>query len=623
MQAPPLSPLPPLKGPSTPVAPPHIDPQRLRAIFTSSTSATELLPALLAIWRQQFHVLDAAIASTPVEANATTHIKPWLADGHHLPVEILTLMRSAAQSAISQRYIWQTVIPLLPHLRLLAIPVSDNTTTHTAWCFIVPEVVLNREWCLAAELFVSLYETWVHQNAAVSTEAIADSSSATNDHGATLLAQLLDLTAQLESAGSVDRAAQQLLSACAISLRYQPLAISIIGGQTWWSEEPENQLDSSARHLLRTVVAEATLRGEPSAWPTWQEGNNIGLLLHKQLQAATNYQQIVTVPLNDAQLSVVAVLVLAVDPPLTPADTEQHTWWNLLSLRLGSTLRLLQQSGQSSLSSMASQFSSLVSWRWGWLAVVLLLIASTLPYPHTITCPCEVQPTVRRFITAPFPGILAEALVEPGQLVTRGQVLARMDSRENQLALAKLAAETAKVQVERDAFIGRRETAQAEASRFELERLEAERSLLERRSHDLEIRSPIDGMVVSGELKRVAGVPLTIGQTLFEIAPLDRMVYELRISGDDVSYVSIGQSVNTVLDAYPATTFTGQLAKIQPRAEKTDTSYAFIGQFEYPNDHALLKPGMRGHAKIDAGQKSLGWVWFHKAYYRLRHDLGL
>ncbi len=599
-----------------------IDPVLLRAVFAGSRSTSELFPALLAIWRQQFHVLDAAIASTSIEANATTQVKPWLADGPHLPAELLSLMRSAAQSAIAQRYIWQTVIPLLPHLRLLAIPVSDSTTTQTAWCFIVPEVVLSREWCLAAELFVSLYETWVHQHAAISTATAADSSSTANDHSATLLAQLLDLTAQLESAGSVDRAAQQLLSACRLSLRYQPLAISIIGGQTWWSEESNGQLDPSARHLLHSVVAEATLRGEPSAWPAWRDGDTVGLLIHQQLQSTTSYKQIVSVPLNDAQLSVAAVLVLAVDPPLTPADTAQHTWWSLISLRLGSTLRLLQQSGRSRLTSIASQLTGLLSWRWGWLAVALLLVASTLPYPHTISCPCEVQPTVRRFITAPFPGILAEALVEPGQLVTKGQLLARMDSRENQLALAKLAAETAKVQVERDAFIGRRETAQAEASRYELDRLEAERSLLERRSHDLEIRSPIDGMVVSGELKRVAGVPLTIGQTLFEIAPLDRMVYELRIAGDDVSYVSTGQSVSTVLDAYPATTFTGQLARIQPRAEKTDSNYAFIGQFEFPNDHSLLKPGMRGHAKIDAGQKSLGWVWFHKAYYRLRHDLG-
>ena len=57
-----------------------------------------------------------------------------------------------------------------------------------------------------------------------------------------------------------------------------------------------------------------------------------------------------------------------------------------------------------------------------------------------------------------------------------------------------------------------------------MERLQLTTRLLQDRSRNLIIKSPVDGLVISGDLKRAEGVRLTVGQTLFEVAPLDEMI---------------------------------------------------------------------------------------------------
>ena len=63
-------------------------------------------------------------------------------------------------------------------------------------------------------------------------------------------------------------------------------------------------------------------------------------------------------------------------------------------------------------------------------------------------------------------------------------------------------------------------TAAAQIDQLEIQRQEVKRQLLERRLANLEIKSPIDGIVVAGDLQRSEGVPVNVGQVLYEVAPL-------------------------------------------------------------------------------------------------------
>ena len=249
---------------------------------------------------------------------------------------------------------------------------------------------------------------------------------------------------------------------------------------------------------------------------------------------------------------------------------------------------------------------------------VVALAAQMLPVPYDVNCDCELQPVTRRFVAAPFEGTLERALVEVGDTVTEGQLLARMDGKEVRWELAGNAAEYERAAKERDAHLADQKFGEAQLARLQMERLGLTTRLLEHRSENLEIRSPIDGIVVSGELKRAEGVRLSLGQTLFEIAPLDRMIVEVEIPESELAHVPPQTDAVIRLEAYPDQRLTGPLKRICPRAELRNKQQVFIGEVELPNDTGQLRPGMRGRVALPAGNSTLGWRLFHRAWNKWR-----
>ena len=105
--------------------------------------------------------------------------------------------------------------------------------------------------------------------------------------------------------------------------------------------------------------------------------------------------------------------------------------------------------------------------------------------------------------------------------------------------------------------------ASAQIDSLEMQRLDLKRTLLADRTEHLDIKSPIDGIVVSSDLQRCEGVPVTIGQVLYEVAPLEQMVAEVAIPDEEVSHVRAAMPVKICLDSQPGA-FRGQLEKIHP-----------------------------------------------------------
>ena len=113
-----------------------------------------------------------------------------------------------------------------------------------------------------------------------------------------------------------------------------------------------------------------------------------------------------------------------------------------------------------------------------------------------------------------------------------------------------------------------------------------------------------------------------MGQTLFEIAPLDRMIVEIAVPEPDIAHVAPGLPIQVAMDAYPGRTWQATLERIHPRSEIKDHDHVFIGEIALDNPYALLRPGMQGRAKITAARHPLGWNLFHKPWEQLVIWLG-
>jgi multidrug efflux pump subunit AcrA (membrane-fusion protein) len=257
------------------------------------------------------------------------------------------------------------------------------------------------------------------------------------------------------------------------------------------------------------------------------------------------------------------------------------------------------------------------------LGILCLLVAGLfLPVHYRVDCKCKLQPVVRRFITAPFDGPLEKSLAEPGDIVAEGQTLARIDGREVRWEASGLQADRNRAEVKRNTSLAKHDMGAARMAALETERLELKLRLLQRRADHLEIKSPIRGVIVGGDLKRAEGMPVTVGQGLFEVAPLDQMIFELAVPEQEFARVAIGQEVTARLDAFPQKLWRGTIAKIYPRAESRDSEKVFLAELAVDGSDESLRPGMNGRAKIVTRRHFLLWILMHRPWEQLQEALG-
>ena len=256
--------------------------------------------------------------------------------------------------------------------------------------------------------------------------------------------------------------------------------------------------------------------------------------------------------------------------------------------------------------------------------VAAALIAATLAIPmnYKVRCDCQLEPVSRRFVAAPYEGTLRESLVEAGQIVSAGQVLARMDARELRWELSGLEADYESEKKKRDAAAARDEVATAQQSNLQMQRLDVQMQLIQHRLENLDVKSPIDGVVIAGDLKKSEGTPLSIGQAMFEIGPLEEMIVEVAIPERDIMYVNDGMTVEIRLDAAPGESINGPIVRIAPRSEIRDNENVYIADVELSDRESILRPGMKGTAKVISDPHPLGWNLLHKPWESLAMLIG-
>lgn len=261
-------------------------------------------------------------------------------------------------------------------------------------------------------------------------------------------------------------------------------------------------------------------------------------------------------------------------------------------------------------------------------AVIAACIAVTcmflgmLPWPYVIRCNGVCEPKSQRFIAAPFSGMLEEVAVAPGDLVERDQVLARLDGETLHTEIASAEAQCRQTRQRYDAALAAGEAGPATVERLKLQQLNAQLAILQSRRERLTIRSPVDGVVVSGDLIRAQGAPVTLGQALFEVAPLSQMLVEASIPEAEVLSVAEGMNADVRFEVESLESRRGVVQRIHPRAEIRDGKNVFIAEVAIEEGGANLRPGMRASVSLHAGRRRLAWIGFHRPFYAIRAAIG-
>lgn len=243
---------------------------------------------------------------------------------------------------------------------------------------------------------------------------------------------------------------------------------------------------------------------------------------------------------------------------------------------------------------------------------------------QTVLATGQLNPVTNVEVGSQVSGIIDEILVDFNSEVSRGDVLARLETStfeanlseaEGQVSLAESALELAEIEIDRLRRLRDRNLVpQSEIDRAQATLRQAEATLrirthaMERAQSELDrctIYSPIDGIVISRNVDEGQTVAASMtAPVLFTIAnDLTRMQINSHVPEADIGGIRDGQSVEFTVDAYPGRTFTGTVIQVRnaPILEQNVVTYDTV--IEVANPDRLLKPGMTATVTIITEEK--------------------
>lgn len=438
-------------------------------------------------------------------------------------------------------------------------------------------------------------------------------------------AAVLELTEQIEGASGFRAGCLTLVNSLKEHFGCQSVVLGIQRKSesscrvTAVSGMPEFDPRAEQTAQIEQALEECLVRDRLSVYPATHSSGKDSLLCHRQLARTLHATRITSHPLVTTGGDSIGVL-LVVDEELTANSTKPATFLEAASGRLATSLQIARRA-DSSVFTRQRQKSKLQSWplRIACLVCVIWVILM-IPVTDQVHCECSAQPDIRTFVVAPHEGLLQQAFAHPGDVVEAGQRLAVMDGQKVRWELAGLTAEYEQAKKEQDAGLLAGDVAASQRASLERQQLDARRQILQQQLTELEIASPTTGIVLEGHLDRVENAPVSIGQALYEIAPLSPVTVEIRIPDSDFQNVQPGNDVVIRFDGL-SNEFTGTLQKVSPQSEVIDGQNVFIADVTFANDDQRLRPGMKGYACVFGRKASLGWSLFHKPWEHFRRSM--
>ena len=240
----------------------------------------------------------------------------------------------------------------------------------------------------------------------------------------------------------------------------------------------------------------------------------------------------------------------------------------------------------------------------------------------TVEATGNIEPIRKVEVTSKASGEVLGMLVDVGDEVGPGALLARIDPRDVQngfdqakadleVAQARLDISSAqKVRSEELLSSGVISLQEHEANNLDyanaqanLVKAETNYELNELRLSDVTIRAPSPGTILEknveeGQVIQSASQNVSGGTTLVVMADLGVMQVRTLVDETDMGDVRSGMATSVTVEAYPGRPFAGLVEKVEPQAvvEQSVTMFPVIVQLD--NKSGLLRPGMNAEVEI-------------------------
>lgn len=392
---------------------------------------------------------------------------------------------------------------------------------------------------------------------------------------------------------------------------------------TGLSEQLKFNKNSEVSRLIELAMEESAEQDSLTQYPPVSE-SSVVLYHHKELVETAKGKNVVSIPLKSKQ-GVLGVLLLLRESSFNAHEIKTLEYLARLTsigfLKSGSKDKYLPINTRDSKFNFLN--SLIVS---GYLKLKLMLllliisgvVLSFIETEQKVYAKSDVVGSVQYQIVAPQDGYIDSAEVRAGDNVEKDDVIFTLDSKDLLLEKQRLQSELSKVSRSYQQALAKRERAEVGIALAERSQVQAKLNLINEKLKRAQIRSPIDGLVVSGDLSQKLGAPIEKGQVVFELAPLSGYRVILKVDEHDFARVAIGQSGTLRLAGLPYDPFNVTLTRITAQSEAEEGGNYFRIEADVNATDIAIKPGMQGVTQIVVGKASILWVWAHSTLDRLR-----
>jgi multidrug resistance efflux pump len=241
-------------------------------------------------------------------------------------------------------------------------------------------------------------------------------------------------------------------------------------------------------------------------------------------------------------------------------------------------------------------------------AVVALLL---VPVQYRVGAHARIEGSIQRALVAPADGFLRQVHARPGDRVKTGQVLAELAEDDLKLEHRKWQSELTQHENAASAALARSARAEYVINQAKADEARAQLDLTERQLARTRVVAPFDGVVIKGDLTQSLGAPVRRGDVLLTVAPAGEFRLLVEVDERDIPGIQSGDRGSVALGALDrALPF--RVARVTPVATTRDGRNFFEVEGELDESPSMLRPGLQGVAKIEAGSRPLAWIWTHR-----------
>jgi membrane fusion protein (multidrug efflux system) len=221
---------------------------------------------------------------------------------------------------------------------------------------------------------------------------------------------------------------------------------------------------------------------------------------------------------------------------------------------------------------------------------------------YTGTAPLEAPGEAQ--VVAKTSGVMVQLLAEEGDIVTKGQVLARIDPERARLEAARSLSTVHKLEnnYRRSKELSERKLVSADAVdniRFELESARASYDLARLELSYTNITAPISGVVAQRMFK--PGNLIALNSPVFRIVDNSRLEAVLNVPERELATLKVGLPIKMTVDALPGQVFDGVIDRLSPVVDSGSGTFRVVGAFA---GVGALRPGMFGRINVVYDQRN-------------------